>query len=174
MTRLFAGMIAAAACIVFAGVAEANDKAQQVKTAFLFNFTKYVGWPNEGQAFVLGVVGDAAYGKAVAEALHGKEGGAGRIRVVQLPAGALAEEIARCQLVYLGAGEAGRLDELLEALKGKPVLTVSDIEGFADKGGGIGFVTTTRIGLEINKRPIEAGGMKISAKLLQLASKVID
>lgn len=174
MTRIVALCLAFAVCLVVANGAAADDKADQIKTAFLYNFTKFIEWPNAGGSFVVGVVGDDAFGKAVAAALNGKAAGSGTITVQQLPAGASADDIAKCHMAYIGSSEAGRAGDLAGALKGKPVLTVSDIAGFADKGGGIGFVTTDTVGLEINKKTIEGGGMKVNAKLLQLAKKVID
>jgi hypothetical protein len=54
------------------------------------------------------------------------------------------------------------------------VLTVSDISDFARQGGMIGFVIEDgRVKIQINLQAVNNAGLKISAKLLEVA-KIIS
>jgi hypothetical protein len=54
-----------------------------------------------------------------------------------------------------------------------PVLTVGDFEGFAGRGGTIGFIRQeNRVGFEINEESARKAGLKVNAKLLYLGKSV--
>ena len=61
---------------------------------------------------------------------------------------ASVQEALSCHAVYIAASEEPRLAGLLAALAGRAVLTLSDIDRFADKGGmiGLSFCGPTRYG----------------------------
>ena len=55
------------------------------------------------------------------------------------------------------------------------MLTVSDIDNFADSGGMIGFVTNdNKIKVEVNTKAVTSAGLRVDAQLLEIAVKVID
>ncbi|MCX5637000.1 MAG: YfiR family protein, partial [Planctomycetota bacterium] len=55
-----------------------------------------------------------------------------------------------------------------------PVLTISEMEGFIEKGGMINFITEeSKVRFEINDSAAKKSGLQISSKLLSLAKKVI-
>ena len=63
----------------------------------------------------------------------------------------------------------------MAALRGQPVLTVSDIGNFAESGGMIGFVTDdNKVKVEVNAKAITSAGLRVDAQLLEIAVKVID
>ncbi|MGZ4988838.1 MAG: YfiR family protein, partial [Limisphaerales bacterium] len=67
----------------------------------------------------------------------------------------------------------GRLSEIFARVKGRPILTVSDIPEFATRGGMIRFVKNgSRVGFRINVDAAKEAGLSISAKLLQMAQIV--
>jgi hypothetical protein len=70
--------------------------------------------------------------------------------------------------------EEGRLSAVLASAKRLPVLTVSDIPHFAERGGMIGLVNQEdRIRFEVNVAPIEDSGLTVSSELLKVALRVI-
>jgi hypothetical protein len=78
-----------------------------------------------------------------------------------------------CQVLFICREEKENMAALLQSLKGQPVLTVSDASGFAAQGGMINLVLDHgKVKLEINQAPAAAAGLKISAKLLRLATLV--
>jgi hypothetical protein len=65
------------------------------------------------------------------------------------------------------------LPEILAAIRKQPILTVGDQERFAHQGGMINFVKQGgKVRFEVNSAAVEAGGLKMSAKLLQVAIPV--
>ena len=79
-----------------------------------------------------------------------------------------------CHILYIGQSETKRLDRLLEGLKGKPVLMVSDIAGSVAHGVMIEFVTErNRVRLRVNPEAAKAAGLTLSSKLLR-ASEVVS
>jgi hypothetical protein len=76
--------------------------------------------------------------------------------------------------VFVSASERGRLPEILSALGSKSVLTVSEVEEFAARGGVINFVLVdNRVRFEINPGAAKRSGLKISSELLRLG-RIVD
>jgi hypothetical protein len=81
-----------------------------------------------------------------------------------------SDDFSRCQVLYVSRSEAERFGVTLEALRGKAVLTVSDIDRFAYRGGMIGLVVEQgRVRIQINLDTANAERLAISAKLLRPA-----
>ncbi|MEO8411703.1 MAG: YfiR family protein, partial [Propionivibrio sp.] len=56
-----------------------------------------------------------------------------------------------------------------------PVLTISDMEGFIDEGGGIGLVyDDNRLQFEVNRQTLAQAQLTASSNLLKLARNLID
>jgi hypothetical protein len=82
-------------------------------------------------------------------------------------------EIGQCHILFISSSEKSHLTALLSVLRNAHVLTVSDIEGFAQRGGIINFYTEeNKIRFEINVDAASRNGLIISSKLLQLAKIV--
>ena len=73
----------------------------ELHSAMLFNFMKYIQWPNEADAgeFVLGILGEDDVFNTMKTRYDGKPKGAKKYVVKKL---ASAAEAATCQVVYLG------------------------------------------------------------------------
>ena len=77
-------------------------------------------------------------------------------------------------VVFIAASEQRRLNAVLRALSHQPVLTVSDIDGFVEAGGGIGLVTEDdRIRFDINRATLARDQLTLSAQLLKLARRLV-
>jgi len=154
---------------------EASFTEYQVKALFLFNFAKYVEWPAEAFAsttspIVIGVVGDNKFGDQLKKAVDGKSIGGRPLLFRQIEKD---DEMAGCHIVFVSASETKRLPDILERLKAKPVLTVSEIERFVEQGGVIGFVKRQdRIRLEIDLDAAQRARLQLSSKLLSVADTV--
>jgi len=157
------------------GAAAQAFSAAQVKAAFLYNFAKFVEWPGAAfdsadAPFVLGVLGSDSVGAAARELLRGKTV-KGRPLVVREVAD---PEAARgCHLLFVGRNEEGRLEAILAALRGAPVLVISDMERFAERGGMIELLTVgQKIRFVIDAAAARAAGLTLSSQLLELALPV--
>lgn len=146
-----------------------------IKAVFLFNFTHFVAWPaTEGEAgnkpLVIGVLGDDPFGLRLEEAVRGEKSGNRSIVVKRFQK---VEEAVTCNALFIARSEKSQLMEILAHLKGRPVLTVSDIPEFAAAGGMVELVTVRgKIRLHINVDESTAVRLSISAKLLRPAQIV--
>jgi hypothetical protein len=144
----------------------------QVKAAFLYNFTKFTDWPTNASApsntpIVIGIVGEDPFGKTLDAVVSG-ETVRGRPLVVKRLRD--EEDLRSCQLLFSSRSAKDRLPALLSQLKGSPVLTVGDFDGFAQQGGMVNLLLVQKsVKIDINQAAVEEAGLQISAKLLKLA-----
>lgn len=157
-------------------VAQASAPTEyQVKAAFLFHFGQFVDWPAEAfhdasAPLTYCTLGEDLFRGALETSLNGKSIGSHPLRIRHLTQ---TREAAGCQVLFLAVEEKS-VGETLERLKGLPVLTVGDSKQFAQEGGMIGFcLEDNKVRFEINLGAAEQAGLKIRARLLTLAKKVI-
>lgn len=167
--------------LVFAG-GIGNARAQtdglreyQIKAVFLFNFAQFVEWPATAFAdahspIVIGVLGEDPFGSLLDDTIRGETVG-GRPLVVQRYR--RVEEIKVCHILFISTSEAGRSDSVLFSLRRRPLLTVSDLDGFAGRGGMIQlFTEKSKVRLRIDLAPAKAANLTISSKLLRPAEVI--
>jgi hypothetical protein len=168
------GLIVVSALVPFEIRADAS-KEYQVKAAFLYNFTKFVEWPQERHEapeapIVITVLGRSPFGEALAAAVEGRQAG-GRAIVVRRAVS--LEEVREAHILFVPAGEEGRFADLAGALAGSAVTTVGESDRFAAHGGMITFVHESgRVRFSINLEAAEREHLKFSAQLLRLATHV--
>ncbi|HWQ68453.1 MAG TPA: YfiR family protein [Patescibacteria group bacterium] len=151
--------------------AELSPLEYQVKAAFLYQFSKFVEWP--AQAFrtsqytiCIGVVDGGPMAGAL-QSIEGQESKGRRVVVKQFKT---PENLEFCHILYISPALASRLAEILDQLNGTSTLTVSDISGFARRGGMINLITVDdKIQFEINVDAAERANLQISSHLLRLA-----
>ena len=157
------------------GLARAADpqfSEYEIKGAFLAKFAMFVDWPektfpDKQSPAVIGVIGEDPFGPQFEAALSkGSLNG----RPFALKRFKTAKEAVDCQMLFVSASEKERLPEILEAVRGKGILTVGDQERFAHRGGMINFFKEAgKLRFEVNTAAVAASGLKISSKLLQVA-----
>ena len=147
----------------------------QIKAAFLYNFAKFVEWPAEKSGddrrpILAGVIGRDPFGPTLDQTFNGKTVN-GRALAIRRVAG--LAELKRCHILFISSSEKSRLAEILSALGNASVLTVSEIDQFAELGGMINFTKEeNKIRLEINVDIAAQAGIRISSKLLKLVRVV--
>jgi len=150
----------------------ARPSEYQVKAVFLFNFAQFVDWPPEAVAdsqapLTIGVLGENPFGDVLDATVRGERRGARSFVVRRYQR---VEDIKICDILFISRPEGDRPEGVLADLKRRPILTVSDADGFAEHGGMIGFVTDrNRIRLKINLGVVQAAHLTISSKLLRVA-----
>jgi len=158
------------------GSARAETSEPQVKAAFLFNFAKYVNWPAEQfsspEAPVrICVQGAPDFVEELSRVVAGKKVN-GRPLTLQPVDSVRASD--NCHIAFLSEREQVRLAGWLAALRGLPVLTVSDVPGFADVGGIIGLKLENRkVRFEVNMVAARQANLKLSSQLLKVAVQII-
>ncbi len=153
--------------------AAAQTRENDVKAAFLYNFTKFIEWPAlpaDSGPFRICVLGDPVFARAVDRIIEG-EAVQGHSMTRVEPQG--PEDARACRILYIGRDERARGLRLAAALRTAPVLVVGDGDQIAVDGGAIGFVVeNNRVRFDINLAAIQRAGLTISSKLLRIARRV--
>lgn len=167
--------------LALSGAALAQDgiiqmQEQKIKAGLLYNFLKYTAWPpdtfdKKGSVSLRVCLfgGDPFDGF-----LHPLEGRTAQQIVISIRHIRNVAGLTRCQLVFVHRSQAERLETILEMLENQPILTVSDIDSFAARGGMVEFTTRNdrRIHIRINRQLAQASGLVIQDRLLRLAELV--
>ena len=143
----------------------------QVKAAFLYHFAQLVEWPalEDGVPFEVGVLGDDVFGPALEQAFQGKRVHERPLRVRRYASLRVLQRPP--QVLFVAGDDTGAAERVQRALGSAPVLTVGEAEGFAERGGMIGFRLTSdgRVAFDINLRRVDRAGLRMSSQLLKLA-----
>lgn len=144
--------------------------ANNVKAVFLYNFSKFVTWPNTtptNGSFVIGILGSNPFGNYLEQVVEGETVDGQKIDVQYYND---ASEVKNCQILFITKPNAA---DIAKTLAGRTILTVGDGEEFAKSGGIIRFfVENNKIRLRINQRHAKAAGLQISSKLLRIADVI--
>lgn len=149
---------------------------RQVKAAYLHKFTSFVEWPagtfaDAGSPIIIGVLGDDSLADDLAAIVAGRTVNGRSLSVRKLQRG---DSLAGMHVLFLGRLERNRLLEVFAAVKGRPVLTVTDDDEAYALGSMINFVVTRdKLRFEVALAPAEASHLKISALMLAAAYKVV-
>jgi hypothetical protein len=150
--------------------ASAQDNLETaVKTTYLYKFAPFVEWPAGDAAapFAICVIGADPFGPLLDKVTAGQSV-AGRPIVVRRLAAAAHD--APCQIAFLGGSKSQDVKEALRILHGAPVLTVTDR---AATPGIMDFVLVGgRVRFQVDDQAAAENGIKISSKLLSLATAV--
>lgn len=174
-----------------------SSQEYQIKAAFLYNFVKFVDWPQEktsntNEPVIIGIIGNNPFGNAFKpiedkthEDLHGKPivikyfKSFGELKKSDEnskdnPQKEL-EVLRKCHLLFICSSQQKNLSQILDAVKDSYVLTVGESPEFIGLGGIINFVLEDeKIRFEINVTAANKAQLKIRSQLLRLAKKVVD
>lgn len=165
-----------AVCLLPASAHSAGPgSAASVRLGFVFNFAKFVAWPEGagGKEVPLRICvapGDEAMNKALPALEAGDINGRRVVTRALTPQGDPRE----CQVLFVPAAQAATdTIALLDRLQGSPTLTVSDGENFMRQGGMIELVyTDSRYQFDINYVAAKKANLSLSSGLLKLARTV--
>jgi hypothetical protein len=187
--RRAAAVLALAAAWLVAGAAHADQPASPAQVArrkalFIEQFTRLIEWPadklpRDGR-FVLCLLGTSDTAAELSKLAASRRFKDRMVDVRALPPGAPPADLAACHLIYLAGSAAPRLPRLLEAVAGKPILTVSDTAGFVERGVHFNLFEETRgapqqgrfVNFEVNVPAVKRSVLAFDAQLLSHARKV--
>jgi hypothetical protein len=163
-------------CLWFSGIAQSAEslvvEEYQLKSVFLFNFAKFVKWPStifqdSRTPFYICIIGEDPFKQVLDIAIENESIENHPVLIERLDNIKNAES---CQIVFIAESEKENLSNIILHLENYPVLTVSDIEFFMEKGGMIQFFKLDKkVRLLINPDKTKAVGLQISANLLRIA-----
>lgn len=151
---------------------EWTDREALVKAAMLLNFSRFTYYPEPDGALSICILGNNPFGEAL-ESIKDKRVGDRNVEVLVIPD--VRAPIEQCSLVFVSDGLKDQLPLVLEQLQGWPVLTVAEMDGFNKAGGMINLInlgSTTRF--QINRKHIENTGLRMSSRVLAIATLVDD
>jgi hypothetical protein len=147
----------------------------QVKAVFLFNFAQFVQWParafpDPASPFVIGILGKDPFGPELESVVRGETVDN---RPLVIERYRTIGELHNCNILFIGRTEMGELPHVLEVLRGRSILTVTDAQDGDPSGVMIQLVNrSNRIRLRIDVGAARAGNLVISSKLLRPAEIV--
>lgn len=154
-------------------IAADRPSPSDVKAAYLYNFGKFVRWPDAaGQVpMVICIAGKDPFGQTVAHLVTGERI---RDRPLQVRTLERPEDAGTCAILFVGSTERSRVPGYLAAVLGKPILTVSDAPDFLARGGMIQFVAEEdHIRFSVNLNAAGRSGLSLSSELLKVAVTVV-
>lgn len=161
-----------AAVFGFRAVSDAQTADEVVKAQFVYRFTSFASWPAAAFAsaespIVLCVVGADHFADTLTRAAAGQRVG-GRVFEVRR---VRAEQARGCHVVY-AAGL--RTSDTLRAVRGAPVLTITDAtSGAGDVRGMIHFaIVDNRVRFYVDDAAAADANLTIDSRLLGLALSV--
>jgi hypothetical protein len=144
-----------------------------VEAAFLSNFGKFVEWPQKALAsqdapIVIGIYGENPFHDSLEDIVRHRT-----INGHQVVAQSVSiNTLQNCQVLFICPSEQNNLPAIIRKLNGACVLTVSENVDPFRSGVMIDFVRkNNQIRFEINDVAARRVGLKISSKLLSLATK---
>ncbi len=158
---------------------DASDSSEYlVKAGFIYNFAKFVEWPSTAFAepdspIVIGVLGTDPFGEIINHVVEGKKIGARGFVVRRFKWSKElkdSKDFTNCRILFVSSSEKMHFEEVVEAVKGLPILTVGEAPGFAERGGMIRLMLEdNRVRFEVNVEAAHEGNLNISSRLLTLA-----
>jgi NADH/NAD ratio-sensing transcriptional regulator Rex len=150
-------------------VSDGNE--YRIKAMFLLNFIKYVEWPieNSKQVIRIGVVGESEMFDALTTLAAQRSAEGQKVEIKKVD----ENNVGVFQVIFISNTDNKKLDERIRKLSGKGILTISEDDKCKSRQAGINlFNQDNKIRFEINLTPVKNNGMKISSKLMELASAV--
>jgi len=164
-------VIWALGCLLFSQLPYAQDSTVEykVKAAYIYNFTKFVTWVDDSsETFNLCILGDDPFGDLI-DPIEQRSVMGRPIKLFRLDSLKSIKINPHCHILFVSSSIEG-------APAAKDVdntLVVGESKGFINGGGMVGFDNAQgKIKFQINLNAIKQSGLKVSAKLLEVAEVV--
>jgi hypothetical protein len=154
----------------------AGTRAQDVadpnlKAAYIYRLATFAAWPASalpgGSPLTMCVIGDRAVSEALDRAMNGMTVDSRPVTVVF---GTPDKPPSSCHTLYVSAVSAAQATRVVTAVRGTPVLTMSDLEGFNRMGGIVElFFQAGRLQFSIRADAATQSSLQLSSRLLQLS-----
>lgn len=159
---------------LFAVSSAADNRGAEIRAAFVYNLAKFVEWPRHAFDGIsaplrLCVLADAP-GETRLSLIEGRlaQGREIHVLTIEQPEGALD-----CHILYFAAYHTAIQQRSLGLTAEAPVLTVGEGTRFINHGGMVAlYVVEDRVRFKVNLKAVQNNGLKMSARILQLAQDV--
>lgn len=173
-------MLTGLACLSLLSTMPSSAQTQadeyRIKAGFIFHFAQFVEWPagtftNSAGSITFCTLGEDPFHGDMESLLRGKLVAGKSVRVLHLKQ---VQDSKQCNVLFLDKNDDQLVPSALATVENLPILTVGESDDFLERGGMIRFcMEDRRIRFEVNQQAAEATHLKVSARLLLLAKKVI-
>jgi hypothetical protein len=141
-----------------------------VKAAWLSHFSKFIEWPNINDTtytFVIKVLGDDEFEGSLDKIYNSRSIKNKPVIIEYIDD---LKDIGHCHILYISSDKRRQVEDILDLVSKRPILTVSGKDGLGDKGVLINFYNEkNRIGFEYNLVAARSNDLEVSFRLLELA-----
>jgi len=176
-THFATAAVLAAACLLCTSIGRAQDVTESsLKAAFIYNFARFTEWPQDAlpstATFSACVLGNGTIRDALERIVKGRLLSGRGISVSQVQ---LDGKLRSCHLLYVSGITTTQVTAIVAAVRGAPVLTISDVDDFVRQGGiAQMFVENGKMRFDLNLEVARRSQLDLSSKLLVLAAHVHD
>jgi hypothetical protein len=148
-----------------------------MKAVALEKLSLFISWPantlknDPSQEFVIGVLGQTSFGDILKDVYKDKKIKDRKVKIINI---VNIQGLTECQMLIIPNIKISELNKILNYVKGKTILTISDTEGFAEAGCFINFYEyENKLRFEINQKGMKDAGFTVDYRLLKV-SKVLN
>lgn len=152
--------------------AQAEELSEySLKALFLYNFAIFTAWPNRSMDnFHLCIYGKDPFGQGIDSLMKSKKING---RMIDIDRISDVTQLRQCQLVFISSSALANLDDVVDAIKDDPILTVADSPGASKQGVILNMnVKDEKVTFEANLTMARKAGLNLSSQLLRLATEI--
>ncbi len=170
--RLSRWVLGAIVCAFSASGSAQQFNETELKAAYLYNFAYFITWPEPAtRDFLFCSYANTPVTGILSRLIDGEKVHDRPIRLLVDP---IPEQLHECHIVFVPAQQERILPTILEFLRAFPVLTVSDIPDFEQRGGMVRLTTEDRrIQPVIQLHNVIRAKLAVSSKLLR-SSRIVE
>ena len=175
----------------------ARKREYKIKAAFLYNFIKFVDWPEgkvvNGDVITIGIIGNNPFGQAF-EPVKGKKIKDRELVVKQFPGleqykteaedktkyeeeycAEYKSALEKCHVLFISSSEKDYVKVITSIVKDSSVLTVSELKDFLNNKGVIKLLMEEKkVRFKINVTAARQAKLKVRSQLLRLAKEIVE
>jgi hypothetical protein len=154
---------------------QAGSARGELEAQFVSRIARYVDWPEgsfagQDDPIRVGALGEDAFVDGLISHLAQSTAGARGFETIQL---AGIEDAETVHIIVVAKSGRSTLRKIARQLKGKAVLSIAPSFTFAENGGILGMeIYRGKIAFEVNNRAAREADLRISSRVLRLASTV--
>jgi hypothetical protein len=150
----------------------ARSQDEKLKAIFVYNFTRYVNWPQRSGNFIITILGKSSISAEITGIASKKMVGNSSIevKVVNAP-----EEVTESHIVYIPISKTAALEVITQRAADYHYLIITEKPEACRKGSCINFISKEgKLSFEISKTNLESYGLGISTDLLKLGTVITN
>lgn len=151
----------------------AQTSEEMLKAAYIEKFTHFVQWPDSSNSemnnerFVISIFGNSELETAMRDIFAKANIQEKRFEIRNISS---VDQIKGSRVLFIPRSEKNFLDEILSYTYGKPILTISDTNGFGERGVIINlFLDGNYVRYQVNRNSMLTSGLIINSLLLSYA-----